>query len=724
MSKSLFLMLLNRPAEESDYITKYIDEMQNAVDAGQALYISELVMALTLRAAVCAHSAMTDLDRALGVFKSSETIPASLLKFTPHIADLIYQTRAVTDFSNRVFSWAQQIANCINSIAPDHLGHFFPIAERAFGRLLLAAVVDQKEWVIALDVLGTARAQRLMKWAQADLLRRAVSDQDTDVLKHYRESYRRLAELDILLNVKMSPEISQLVDGRGKKEPDTRLYDEYIALRHSIRDLEKILRKQGLLPDFGEPLFNGAALREKLPENAALLLLVQSSKLPMNLGVIIRESSEPPKNLVVVITRDSGQAIFIENMADWVQRLEALSECLKSGGRALRRGPDMDTPNPDLQINEALPSEPVDTQAEDLIKVLQEQFWQPVQKALGDKKVDTVWLIPTGELHGLPWQASAPEKLTCRLAPAPWFVLQALERQSSTHPLSPSANAPLGILAYAAAPNDPDELFHLPLEEEAISTIWGEETTRRLDQWDTATHPPVTFMTLAGHGESDAYIPGAARIWVGYQGREKHYVGFGELIASRRQNLQFIYLSSCVVGKITDLHGEPLGLVSGGLLGGTPHLMMGWGIPVDDLGVALFSLLFHWHWRECGNPEKALTLTRNAFLTGDWPEEALKFAEDLLKAHLRELMGKWLDGNQDVRLRTTLWNLYEVAVRRRVEEEDWMTTFSGWLNNGDAQDKVEALAIGILANRADFPFRYIGYFAMGFGAVSAPTTHS
>jgi CHAT domain len=133
------------------------------------------------------------------------------------------------------------------------------------------------------------------------------------------------------------------------------------------------------------------------------------------------------------------------------------------------------------------------------------------------------------------------------------------------------------------------------LEQTLIQAVWA-EAVHPLTGLD-ASHPPAAFVALAGHGANDADIPGAARVWVRRQGDgERHYVGFGDLWRTPL-NLQSIYLSSCVVGMTREVNGEPLGLLSASLLRGARYVV-GWTVPVDDLGVALFSLLYHWAWRE------------------------------------------------------------------------------------------------------------------------------
>ncbi len=721
MNEGNALSGLNRPDEARARHEEAAAIYQDLIDKGQPQYRPNLALTLANAAMVCADTAELEtaavyLDHALGVWEVDEAIPAVALDNTRRLADLIHRTQSATGFAARVERLAQQVARTLGGVAPEHLGQFYPLAEQAFAHLFDAAL-DQEAWDLALTVIGTARAQRLAKLAQADLLRRAAREDDPAELREYREAIRRFAELEILLNVGAGPDAGGDANRRGgggdASQQYKALYDEYTAQRYRLDALEQTLRERGLLPDLGAGLFDGAGLRNRLPRQAALLLLIEVGK--------------PPANLVVVLlTHDSGHRVPLEGWSDWTRRLDDITNTLKGRGRTLRDGPGWDTRTASAVANASnTPQESADIQAEALTKALAEQFWKPVQRVVGDA-VNTVWLLPTGELHGLPWQASAPPEWRCRLAPAPWFVRQALDRTDDAPVLlHPTAAAPLGALTYAASHSD-KELLHMALEESGTRAIWG-EAARALAGLDQKSEPRPAFIALAGHGDSDTAIPGAARILVGREGAEPRHVGFGELWNAPLPGLQSLYLSSCVVGRTREINGEPLGLISAGLLRGARYLV-GWSVPVDDLGTALFSLLYHSIWRECADPEKALTLARNAFLTGAWPTAAVERARPLLETHLRDLLVEWINvpSRQNVR-KERLWkvlcDLHEDSGEAPDALESWKDQLNAWRLQQDvlgAAQSAESLATWILDRRAAFPFRYVGHFALGFGSTGHP----
>ncbi|MEI2773453.1 MAG: CHAT domain-containing protein [Candidatus Competibacter sp.] len=725
MNEGNALRDLNRPEEACARYEAAAAIYQALIAAGQPQYRPNLVKMRVNAAIACADKAeleavIAHLDRALAVWEGAETMPAVALNQTPHLAELIGRTRSVAGFAARVEQLTQQIARALGGVAPQNLGQFYPWAESAFTGLLNAAL-DENAWDLALTVIGTARAQRLAKLAQADLLRRAAREDDPAALREYREVIRRFAELEILLNTGAGASGEGTTSGRGgggnAGQQYQTLYNEYTTLRGKLGKLEQTLRQQNLLPDLGAGLFDGAGLRQKLPPTAALLLLVQVQ--------------ERPANLVVVLTRDGGRVLAMEGGSDWTRRLEGITRTLKGKGkdkgRTLRDGPGGDTRTASAGANaRAVPPELADAQTEALTEALTEQFWQPIQNAVGDA-VNTVWLLPTGDLHGLPWQASAPPEWRCRLAPAPWFVRQALDATAAA-PICPTAAAPLGVLAYAA-PDSDKELPHMALEERGVRAAWG-DAAHALAGLDRAPAPPPAYIVIGGHGDSDETIPGAARILVGHDGAEPRHAGFGEIWnAPLSPFLLLLYFSSCVVGRTREVNGEPLGLISAGLLRGVRYLV-GWSVPVDDLGAALFALLYHWLWRDCADPEAALTRARSAFLTGAWPAAAVEWAQPLLAAHLRDLLVEWIKipSRQNVRkerLRKVLCNLYKDFGESPDVLDSWEIQLNAWRQRGAvnaASVAAETLATRILDRRAEFPFRYVGHFALGFGSTGHPPT--
>ncbi|HRD50884.1 MAG: tetratricopeptide repeat protein [Candidatus Competibacter sp.] len=429
MSQGNALSALNRPEDARARYEEAAAIYQDLIAAGQPQYRPNLVKTLVNAATVYAdrtdglETAIVYLDLALEVWEGDEAIPAVAINDAPRLAALIHQTRSTVGLAARVERLVRQIASALSGVTPENLGQFYPLAEQAFARLFGAAL-DENAWDLALTVIGTARAQRLAKLAQADLLHRAAREDDPAELDKYRKALRRIAELEILLNVGTGPGGGGTTSGRGGGEDAGKqyqtLYSEYTAKRRELDGLEPTLRQQGLLPDLGAGLFDGAGLRNKLPPRAALLVLV--------------ESGEPLANLVVVLTRAGGHTVLMEGGSAWTVRLEGITETLKGRGRMLRDGPGLDTRTASAEANASgTPQASADAQAKALTETLAEQFWRPVQSVLGDE-IETVWLLPTGDLHGLPWQASAPPDWRCRLAPAPWFVRQALDRTPAAAP--------------------------------------------------------------------------------------------------------------------------------------------------------------------------------------------------------------------------------------------------------------------------------------------------
>ena len=681
------------------------------------------------------------IDYALNFFDFNDIVSLYFLDTMGLIAEQI-ENLTTSSSSTFIKKLAEQVIFSVSKIPPLYLEQFYPLAEGAINCLLIAAM-NRKIWDLALSLVGTARAQRLVKLAQADLLNRAAQADDPAELCKYREVYQRFAELEILLNVESGYDQGAFTIGRAsnadKADQYATLHAEYTDLRRQLDSLQQALQRQGLLPDLGNDLFDGAALRNQLSQDKVLMILFDH-------GVGDNKKSTG----VLLLTRESGQVLTINALPDLAEHLKRLTTKISSRGRGLRDGPQTREMVDDARMESGADLGSVDAETETLVQRLSEEFWKPIHDALGkmtkadgdhrrrwtfwkstgqkpmNPQAGMVWLIPTGSLHGLPWQASAPPGLCCRVVPAPWFVREALNRLKSPIAI-PTAENPLGILAYDAKTvierqhgTEEKELFHLALEQTLIQAVWGEAVHPLTGL--NASHPPAAFVVLAGHGANDADIPGAARVWVGRQDDgERRYVGFGDLWRTPL-NLQSIYLSSCVVGMTREVNGEPMGLLSAGLLRGARYLV-GWTVPVDDLGVALFSLLYHWAWREHQDPETALVVARQVFLSGDWPEETLALARQHLGVHIKGIMSRYLEipasrTTTKRRLREVLEDLASLAAE---SAEPFIKILDQWRQLGirssidELQLQAYHLADRLIVRRRELSFRYLAYFALGCG---------
>lgn len=687
------------------------------------------------------------IDEVLDVWSSDSWSPYQLSRILPRLIGMIDNIKDINDYTCRAKRLAEKLNGYLKQVSPQSLDYFYPLLERAFTELTVSAI-NRELWDLALTLVGTARAQRLAKLAQTDLLNRAARTDDPEELAEYRRIYTRLAELEVLLNTKFDAIdggfcAARLLDTYGDRR-HAALHAEYASLCHRLDDLERTLQISGLLPELENALFDGAAVLARLSPHEAIALSLSEV-------LVLVESHQKPALKVLLLTREHGRVLALGAFKDLTERWERIAATLKARGRGLREGPPAAAPPSPVQKPAARLA--VDEQAKDLVQALAKgawipidstlsemtvtetasrrkgfQFWKPSSEKPADRRITTVWLIPSGLMHGLPWQASAPPGLRCRIAPAPWFVWQALNRMESPASTIPTRENPLGLLAYEAPTVVNKELFHLALERDLIQAVWG-EALQPLTGLEGA-HPPATFAVLAGHGDSDVNIPGSARVWVGSQDDgEPRHVGFGDLWRTPLE-LRSIYFSSCVVGMTREVNGEPLGLMSAGLLRGARYLV-GWPVPVDDLGIALFSLLYHWAWREHVDPEKALDVARQAFLSGDWPEAALALARQHLGIHLRGIMNRYLEPlpsrlrDKDIKEKNHLFKTLMIAdpTANNLNKPFWQALrgqLDTWRDQGildeeELQAQANSLADEMLAVRHRFPFRYVGWFALGCG---------
>jgi hypothetical protein len=151
-------------------------------------------------------------------------------------------------------------------------------------------------------------------------------------------------------------------------------------------------------------------------------------------------------------------------------------------------------------------------------------------------------------------------------------------------------------------------------------------------------------------------------------------------------------------------------------------------VPVDDLGVALFAGLLHTYWRETQNLECALTHTRAAFLSGNWPETTVTLVCEMLAAHLQQMIFRYIaiDDSAESSLRHNLRNqlntcvclacnkpaqVKQIQLTKRLIQ--WECAASPPI--GEIVHTTSLIATQLITRRRELPFRYVAIFAVGCG---------
>ena len=130
--------------------------------------------------------------------------------------------------------------------------------------------------------------------------------------------------------------------------------------------------------------------------------------------------------------------------------------------------------------------------------------------------------------------------------------------------------------------------------------------------------PPISLWCVAAHGQETR--DGPPRVLLGFDRETQaalHLDSQGVLAAAQRP--RHLYLSACVVARLYELEGEPRGR-SAPFFCMAPSLSRDPLQEIDDFDAPLLSGLFHLHYREYRDPERALREAKAELLAGDWPQ--------------------------------------------------------------------------------------------------------
>ena len=160
------------------------------------------------------------------------------------------------------------------------------------------------------------------------------------------------------------------------------------------------------------------------------------------------------------------------------------------------------------------------------------------------------------------------------------------------------------------------------VEAALVRSIWGnamvqvEHGKNTLDRLQAA-EPTFDALLMVAHGDEHVGPPRQTVIYLDAAQQLQLDVNS---VLSAKQRPKTVLVSACVAGRVSeDDAGEPLGLVSAFFLTGGRFVLAPLQ-PISDFHMPLFMGLFHWAWRETGDPVTATRLARHQALTGEWPE--------------------------------------------------------------------------------------------------------
>jgi tetratricopeptide (TPR) repeat protein len=340
----------------------------------------------------------------------------------------------------------------------------------------------------------------------------------------------------------------------------------------------------------------------------------------------------------------------------------ALYNCRMSG-HGLRRSRELSIHPHEQQ--EPMMAEELEHFWPDMAVQMHREFWEPLNAYLAG--IDELLVIGHGRLHLLPIECGAPASLSIRHYPGLIFYAQ---QQGLLGPVTTDASAEtvkeplqkLGILSY-----DDLEQYPIPLvnaESQVLKDLWdGRKLIPTIEGDQNATFdsilgkstdkdPKVQVLHVACHGSGtdDKENPDFSFLKVGVD----FDLNMPKLLSLGKQP-EFVILSSCLAGQTAeDLHGDPLGLVSGWFLKGTRQLVAAVA-SLPDLYMPLFSALLHQALLDMPEPSlrTALATANRRLALGDWVDDAE--LADPIREHIGEYLRIFYKNQIDAYARQPDW---------------------------------------------------------------------
>ncbi len=257
--------------------------------------------------------------------------------------------------------------------------------------------------------------------------------------------------------------------------------------------------------------------------------------------------------------------------------------------------------------------------------LMSHHLWQPLQTALGGMldNIDHLYWVTHGSLHTLPYDLNQPDDFPNHLYHYPGTLF--LNTLFAASPSSPTD--PCLIHAYHAPRDHHHDNHPIPfvLTDEAIAKRFLSEPHIDLLTVSASNHQQLHMHEglLSGHGDS----------------RGNFQAGTGQIVSwqnwiAHNCNLRHAYISTCLLGRTHERHGDPMGWVSALLLQRSETVIAALA-PISDFYAPLLNLLFYQsryyarHRRP--HPEEALREAKQRLRQGNWYQ-----ADDLVAGHQQD----------------------------------------------------------------------------------------
>jgi len=556
-------------------------------------------------------------------------------------------------------TWQEQAAELLTRGSPEFLQSEYELRIRPMLLAMLDLLLETGQasavanWHLRTQGL---RAQRQVVSAgsltddelkELDALYTQVEQLDREIHGQYRADMVGLSARRIDADFDSGAQRGGLRDSeQTTKTMQSRLHARKILWEEELQPLEQRLQAQGRLPsahhldlaDLGEKL-NHPVSREAM--QVVLLMLIPVDE----------------QSLAVVCVRGGGWETGQPNYQADLHRMtvptgeSALRDIAETLTQAATRGKQRygavrgDVGNADEQQALAATAGVLD---ESTLAALQTQWLtapdvlRPLLTDLRSQGVDEVHIVPGGDLHLAPWAASLDQAvpgLRVRQFPttASWWRVMG-------EPVDTPAPTRWASLAFDAA-NTQAELIWVNAEALALQQIWshaGDDATpamQPLNPVDPHWPPPdqraapVQALVGIGHGHAPEGNWALAGMVVGTDAskgaknpRHRYFTGMD---LHKIQDAKHIAMSCCVLGRVQDGQGEPIGMTALAF-GFKARVALGSMVPVPDFEGALFSMAVHFAWAQAEQASLArgqhldwsgvFHATRREVMTGRWPQ--------------------------------------------------------------------------------------------------------
>ena len=400
-------------------------------------------------------------------------------------------------------------------------------------------------------------------------------------------------------------------------------------LHDRVQALRDAAVADGLLPAALRVAARDVALQ--MAPNAALLMLARCADQRL-LVVVLRGGGAPMTAAShAFITPHSDLEPFTVSGLNLLAR-RALAQ--RAGGRMLRstavgEQPATTTPAVDDADRFALA----------LYRTLWDDAVAPALAALAAEGVDDICLLPSDELHLLPWShfAATDARFDGRLAVYPsagaWLRCRLRDAE-------PAATAPpRWAIACWPALDSPQPLPWVEIERQLSQRLWHGLSARF--EWLQAPRPSadgVDALLGMGHGAAPGDNPACAGLALG----DGAVLSAHDLL--RVRTCRRALLSACVLGRTDEVFGEALGFLSG-CFDYQTTFGTGWLTEVPDAEACLLSLALQHALRDAGPAfwGEVFRQTRQAIGRGEWPANFGGWLARELPAAVAGLGAPWRD---------------------------------------------------------------------------------